>query len=784
MCAVLLSFPSSRRPDVRMRSFFRHVIPCFLALALSAHATVFSTVHGVVHDPQHRPVAGAQVLLKALNSQFSLHTDTDTTGEFDLPEAPLGVYNLQVASTGFSTFAETITVASGTNPVLHIALDVAGSNETVKVEGADGLEVQTDSATPTTIITQSDINETPGASRTLGMQMITNYVPGAYMTHDMLHIDGGHQTSWLLDGVAIPNMKIGSNVGPQIDPKDIDSLEVQRGSYSADEGDRTYGVFNVVPRNGFERSRQAELRVTAGNLYTGEAQLSFGDHTTSTAWYASLTGSRSNYGLATPVAEIHHDATNSGSGFVSLIRNQGPRDQLRITGQYRQDFFQVPYDPNPHDWQQASDYYQSFGLRDGQTERDAFLITNWVHTFTPRAMLSVAPFYHFNQANYDSKSDDQPVATTWHQTSHYAGAQADLRGEVKHNSFSAGFYSFYNGENDLFGVKVNDESAPSVPDSTANAKAGLVEFYVADHLRLGRYITLLGGERVSAFRGDLNETAMYPRIGATVEIPRLHWVLRGFYGHFFQPAPLVTVSQSVLNYASDMPSGENTFTPVPSERDEEHQFGIQIPFKGWLLDVANEKNRINNFLDHSSIGESNMYFPIAVEGALVRSWQITLRSPQIARRGQFHLAYSNQIAEQRGAITGGFTCSLPGDAACNPSNFAYEPVDHDQRHTLNAGFTAVLPLRTWFASNVYYGSGFVNGLAGSGVGPYQGDYLPAHTTFDISAGHSFGENLKVTVSAINVTDHRVLLDNSVTIGGFHYNDPRMISGEVRYRFRF
>ena len=762
-----------------MRSF-RWCITALLVVALcvSAHATVFATIHGVVHDPQHRPVAGAHILLNAINSQFSLHTETDGTGEFDLPEAPLGVYQLEVASTGFDTFAERITVASGTNPVLHIALDVAGSNQTVMVNGADSATMTTDSATPTTLITRAEIDATPGASRTLGMQMITDYVPGAYMTHDMLHVDGGHQTSWLLDGVAIPNLKIGSNVGPQIDPKDIDSLEAQRGSYSADEGDRTYGVFNIVPRNGFERNRQAELRVTAGNLYTGETQLSMGDHTTSTAWYASLTGSRSNYGLATPVSGIHHDATNSESGFLSLIRNQGSSDQLRVTSQYRQDFFQIPYDPNPDDWQQASQYYESFGLRDGQTEKDAFLIANWVHTFSPKAMLSVAPFYHFNQANYDSRPDDTPVATTWHQTSHYAGAQADARADVKHNNFSAGLYSFYNVENDLFGA------APAVSNAAAQANAGLVEFYLADHVRMGRYVTILAGERISVFRGDLNETAMYPRIGATVEIPRLHWVLRGFYGHFFQPAPLETVSKSVLNYASDLPSGENTFTPVPSERDEEHQFGIQIPLKGWLLDVANVKNRINNFLDHASLGESNMYFPIAVDGALVRSWQMTVRSPIIARRGQFHLAYSNQIAEQRGAITGGFTCSLPGDDACTPPDFAYEPVDHDQRHTLNTGFNATLPLHTWFATNVYYGSGFVNGLAGSGVGPYQGNYLPAHTTFDVSAGKSFAENWKVSVNAINVTNHRVLLDNSVTIGGFHYNDPRMLSAEVRYRFHF
>ena len=48
------------------------------------------------------------------------------------------------------------------------------------------------------------------------------------------------------------------------------------------------------------------------------------------------------------------------------------------------------------------------GLRDGQTERDAFVIANWVHTFSPKALVSVAPFYHFNQSDYDSLPTDQP----------------------------------------------------------------------------------------------------------------------------------------------------------------------------------------------------------------------------------------------------------------------------------------------------------------------------------------------------------------------------------------
>jgi hypothetical protein len=769
-------------PEARlfMRCIYSLAAALLLAAPIPSLANVFASVHGVVHDPQHRPIAGAAITLQAADSAFTLRTITNSNGEFELPQTPIGVYRLTIASPGFATVTQSLTVASGTNPVLHIPLSLSTDSQTVTVHGSAS---SADSVTPTTLITRADIDETPGASRTIGMEMITDYVPGAYMTHDMLHMRGGHQTSWLIDGIAIPNTKIASNVGPQIDPKDIDSLETQRGSYASEVGDRTYGVFNVLPRNGFERSRDGELLVSAGNFYTGETQLSLGDHNAATAWYASVAGSRSNYGLATPVAAIYHDATNSQSGFVSLIRNQTPKNQLRLNAQYRQDHFQVPYDPDPNDWEQASQYYESYGLRDGQSERDSFVIANWVHTISPKALFSVAPFYHLNQADYDSPASDNPVATTWHQSSNYGGGQADAHVDVGPNNFAAGLYSFYQAENDLFGVTVNDGSAKSQPNTGANASAALVEFYVSDHLRIGRYITLLGGERFSIYHGGFDESATYPRIGATVEIPRLHWILRGFYGHFFQPAPLETVSSSVLNYASSLPSGENTFTPVPSERDEEHQFGIQIPYRGWYLDVDTVKNRVNNFLDHSNLGESNMYFPIAVDGALIRAWEMTLRSPHLAHLGQFHVTYSNQIAQQRGNIIGGFTCSIPTDAACDlgPN---YIALDHDQRETLNAGFTSNLPLHTWFSTNVYYGSGFSNGLAGANEGPYNGPYLPVHTTFDASAGHSLGERWKLSASILNVTNHRVLLDNSITIGGFHYNDPRMFSAELRYRFHF
>lgn len=229
-------------------------------------------------------------------------------------------------------------------------------------------------------------------------------------------------------------------------------------------------------------------------------------------------------------------------------------------------------------------------------------------------------------------------------------------------------------------------------------------------------------------------------------------------------------------------ASNTAFKPLLGERDEETQFGVQIPLRGWLLDADTFRTRTNNFLDHSNVGDSSIYYPVTIDGALVRAWEMTVRSPRLLRLGQAHLAYSNQIAEQRGNITGGLVCAPAGDPACS-KGFAYTPVDHDQRNTLSVGFDARLPRRTTASANFTYGSGFHNGNPDPAT-PYAGNYLPYSTSLDLSLGKALSDVLSASVSAMNVTNRRVLLDNSLTFGGFHYNDPRAIFGEVRYRFRF
>ena len=310
-----------------MRLIRTALLISILTTAVAAFATIFGSVRGVVHDPQHRPIQGAHVTLKAQNSDWTQSQDSGDEGEFEFSLVPIGNYTVTVSSKGFQQMQQGVIVQSNTSPVLHFELAIAGAKETVAVSGAP-VEAPIDTVTPTTMVNRENIRETPGADRTNALQMITDYVPAAYVTHDMLHMRGGHQVDWLIDGVPIPNTNIATNLGPQIDPKDIDYLEVQRGSYEAEYGDRTYGIFNIVPRTGFERNNEAELVLSLGNWYQTNDQINFGGHTERFAYYASLNGNRSNYGLQTPIGQVFHDAQNGYGGFASFIYNPSAREPI------------------------------------------------------------------------------------------------------------------------------------------------------------------------------------------------------------------------------------------------------------------------------------------------------------------------------------------------------------------------------------------------------------------------------------------------------------------------
>jgi len=63
---------------------------CFLfaSVAATAQTGIFGSVHGIVHDTQHRPIANAKVVLRAGHSALSFKAQSNPEGTFSIASVP------------------------------------------------------------------------------------------------------------------------------------------------------------------------------------------------------------------------------------------------------------------------------------------------------------------------------------------------------------------------------------------------------------------------------------------------------------------------------------------------------------------------------------------------------------------------------------------------------------------------------------------------------------------------------------------------------------------------
>ena len=80
------------------------------------------------------------------------------------------------------------------------------------------------------------------------------------------------------------------------------------------------------------------------------------------------------------------------------------------------------------------------------------------------------------------------------------------------------------------------------------------------------------------------------------------------------------------------------------------------------------------------------------------------------------------------------------------------------------------------SGTVLHGSGFL-----LGDGP---DHLSHHTTGDVAVGKNIGDNLALRLTVINVTNESFLTGFANSCAGTHYQNPREIGFQVRYKFHF
>ena len=337
-----------------------------------------------------------------------------------------------------------------------------------------------------------------------------------------------------------------------------------------------------------------------------------------------------------------------------------------------------------------------------------------------------------------------------------------LQAQKKRHNARVGIEVWGQRDNTFFGLTANPGG--TVLNQVERHGANSDALFFEDQYKATSWLIFDLGLRLTHYKGLVNENAFDPRLGAAIRIPKINWILHGYYAYYYQPPPLDSLAGPALQFAATQGFD---FIPLHGERDIQHDIGLNVPIHGWSLDLDQFHTSARNFLDHDVIGDSGIFVPLADLGAIIHGTEVTLKSPRLFHVAQWRVAYSNQIAHGIGPVTGGLLSDAPAGSFL---------LDHDQRHTLSSVLSLTLPGRAWMTPAYQFGSGFLNG-----DGP---SHLPSHSTFDLSVGKQIGERWTISANAVNISNSRYLMDTSNTFGGTHYVNPRQIYGEVRYRFHF
>jgi len=106
-----------------------------LVFAASAFSQTTASIQGTVSDQSGAAVVGAKVTVKNTALGIERTTQTNSTGSYEVPALPPGLYSVQVAISGFeSQLAKDLALQVSQNSVQNFSLKVASTSEVVTVE--------------------------------------------------------------------------------------------------------------------------------------------------------------------------------------------------------------------------------------------------------------------------------------------------------------------------------------------------------------------------------------------------------------------------------------------------------------------------------------------------------------------------------------------------------------------------------------------------------------------------------------------------------------------------
>lgn len=242
---------------------------CLLVFAACpAFGQFNSGIRGVVSDPAGAVVAGADVMLRNVNTGVETREKTETSGSYDFRSLSPGEYALQVRAPGFALFSTRPTLLTEQTLNLPVTLALGSETQSITVESVAPLLDTADSRLQTTL-PQNQIDALPIQGRSvIGLANLAPGVTGTGLATtsgvpDNFNVETTNQANangrgfdgnlYVIDGLDITSSVRPGVVNTAPNADSVQEVALQTNTYSVEYGRATSIQTAITTKSGANR---------------------------------------------------------------------------------------------------------------------------------------------------------------------------------------------------------------------------------------------------------------------------------------------------------------------------------------------------------------------------------------------------------------------------------------------------------------------------------------------------------------------------------------------------
>jgi hypothetical protein len=255
---------------------------------VNGQSVAVAEISGTVIDPSGAAIVNAQVSMTETDKQLTHSTVSDRSGNYTLPNLPVGPYRLEVKSPGFKDYVQSgLVLIVNNNIQVNATMQIGSASERVEVSATASM-VETKETSVASVIDEKRINDLPLNNRQATQLIITLgaavYADGGdagsktFWNATRISVAGGqgNGTAYLLDGGDATDAMSNVNM-PFPFPDALEEFSVETSAVSSRFGTHPGATVNVVTKSGsnafhgdlFEYIRNGDL--DARNFFAAKA---------------------------------------------------------------------------------------------------------------------------------------------------------------------------------------------------------------------------------------------------------------------------------------------------------------------------------------------------------------------------------------------------------------------------------------------------------------------------------------------------------------------------------